>query len=112
MIYYMIRHKATGEFMPELRRGRGYTHWNPGKVDTATHLGRRKLLGVPRLFPSRKAAHNSIVQWNSLPNAYNGFRSGPFGSEDFDTNITDDGRKKEDLEIVECDITVTSATSQ
>lgn len=104
MIYYMIRHKATGEFMPELRRGRGYSHWNPSKVDTATHLGRRKLLGVPRLFPSRRTAWASIVQWNALPNAYNGYKSGPFGTEEYDTQIEDDGRKKEDLEIVEVDI--------
>lgn len=109
MIYYMIRHKATGEFMPELRRGRGYTHWNPGKVDTATHLGRRKLLGVPRLFPSRGSAYRAIVQWNALPNAYNGFRTTYFGEEDFDTNITDDGRKKDDLEVVEVDITEVKA---
>jgi hypothetical protein len=100
MIYYMIRHKATGEFMPELKRGRGYTHWNPGKVDTATHLGRRKLIGTPRLFNSLRHANASIVQWNALPNAYNGYKSGPFGTDEYDTNITDDGRKKDDLEVV------------
>lgn len=104
MIYYMIRHKATGEFMPELRRGRGYTHWNPSRHDTVSHLGRRKLLGTPRLFPSRKAAYNSIVQWNALPNAYNGYKSGPFGTDEYDTNIHDDGRSKADLEVVEVEI--------
>lgn len=100
MIYWMIRHVATGEFMPELRRGRGYSHWNPGKVETVTHLGRRKLIGTPRLFPSQSAANRSIVQWNALPNAYNGYKSGPFGTDEYDTQIEDDGRKKEDLEAV------------
>jgi len=105
MIYYMVRHKATGEFMPELRRGRGYTHWNPGKYETATHLGRKKLIGVPRLFPSRKSAIGTITQWNALPNAYAGFRSsGPFGSDEYETNTTNDGRSKDDLEVVEVNI--------
>lgn len=100
----MIRHKATGEYMPELRRGRGYTHWNPAKHETATHLGRRKLMGVPRLFPSRGSAHRSIVQWNALPNSYSGYRSGPFGSDEYEIRIGNDDRKKEDLEIVEVNI--------
>lgn len=100
----MIRHKSTGEFMPELRRGRGYSHWNPGKVNTAEHLGRRKLLGVPRLFPSRRSAHRSIVQWNAVPNSYNGYRSGPFGSDEPEIRIEDDGRSKNDLEVVEVNI--------
>jgi hypothetical protein len=101
----MIRHKATGEFMPELKRGRGYTHWNPGKVDTAYNLD-KKLIGTPRLFNSYKHAANSITQWNALPNAYNGFKSGPFGTEEYQINITDDGRKKDDLEIVMINIEI------
>lgn len=104
MLYYLVRHKSSGEFMPELRRGRGYSHWNPGKYVTAEHLGRRKLIGVPRLFPNRGSAHRSIVQWNALPNSYAGYRSGAFNTEEFDIQIDNDGRTKEDLEIVEVDI--------
>lgn len=112
----MIRHKATGEFMPELRRTRGYSHWNPGKVNTLEHLGKGKLIGVPRLFPTRKRAHNSIVQWNATPNGKQ-----TFGYEgEVDLDIKDDGRSKDDLEIVEvsieevkpCDTTVTSVVNQ
>ena len=104
--YYMVRHKATGEFMPELKRGRGYSHWNPSKVDTANHFGRRKLIGVPRLFPSWSSAYRTIVQWNALPNSYNGFRSGPFGSDEYEIQTTNDGRSKDDLEVVEVNIEV------
>lgn len=96
----MIRHKATGEFMPELKRTRGYSHWNPAKVDTATHLGRRKLLGVPRLFPFRKNAFRSIVQWSCYPNGKTNSHQTYFGEYKEDIDIKPDGRTKADLEIV------------
>ena len=91
--------------MPELERGRGYSHWNPAKVNTAENFTRRKLVGTPRLFPNRGSAARSIVQWNAVPNSYNGYRQGPFGSDEPEIQIKDDGRKKEDLEVVEVDIT-------
>lgn len=104
MIYYMIRHKATGEFMPELKRTRGYSHWNPAKVNTLEHLN-KKLLGTPRLFPHRKKAHGSIVQWNAVPNSYT--RGNHADGEWDDYLITKfDGRTKDDLEIVEVNIEV------
>lgn len=103
MRYYLIRHKASGEFMPELRRTRGYSHWNPAKVDTVQNLG-SKVIGTPRLFPTRKMAHNSINQWNANPNAYNGPKGNGFGYDDYGFNINPDGRSKDDLEIVEVDI--------
>jgi len=106
MIYYMIRHKATGEFMPELKRTRGYSHWNPALHDTATHLGRRKLLGVPRLFPSRGSAYRSIVQWNAVPNGRQSSHQSYDGEWDDDIDIKPDGRSKDDLEIVEVNIEV------
>lgn len=67
MIYYMIRHKASGEFMPELKRTRGYSFWNPDKVNIVEVLG-KKVLGVSRLFSSWGKANRSIAQWNALPN--------------------------------------------
>jgi len=106
MIYYMIRHKATGEFMPELRRTRGYSHWNPAKVDTLQNLG-KKVLGVPRLFSSRKKAHGSIVQWNAVPNGkVSGHQNSWDGEWDEDLSTKEDGRSKDDLEIVEVNIEV------
>lgn len=41
-IYYVIRHKATGELMPELKRGRGYSWWNPA---LPMQLNPKKLTG-------------------------------------------------------------------
>ncbi len=104
MIYYMIRHKVTGEFMPELKKTRGYSHWNPAKVDTIETFG-KNLLGVPRLFSSRGKAHRSIVQWNAIPNGKQSYGSGEYGDlEPDDIKITPDGRSKDNLEIVEVSI--------
>ena len=98
----MIRHKATGEFMPELDRTRGYSFWNPSKEPTNQVFTKRKLLGVPRLFPARRNAHRAIVQWNACPNARMKFDLE--GYADGDVDIKPDGRSKDDLEIVEVDI--------
>src|SRR5271155_6022156 len=43
--FYVIRHRATGELMPQPKNGRGYSHWNPGAGRTMT-----RSLGVPRLM--------------------------------------------------------------
>lgn len=103
MIFYLIRHKATQEFMPELERGRGYSHWNPGKVPTTEVFRPRKLVGTPRLFLSRGSAVRTIAAWFNNPNAYMSYSrsSSSFGSDDPDLTVKDDGRKKEDLEVVE-----------
>lgn len=104
MIYYIIHHIATGEIMPELERGRGYTHWNPGKIPTTEVFRPRKLKGVPRLFPSRRTAARAIAAWNAYPNSYNGYTRSPV-DDDYELQIgKDDGRKKEDLEVIEVDI--------
>lgn len=100
MIYYMIRHKSTGEFMPELERGRGYSHWNPAVEATAHRFMQRKLTGCPRLLSSRGKAARCIAAWNAFPNSYNGFSRDPI-DDDYNIQFKDDGRKKEDLEIVE-----------
>lgn len=102
MIYFLIRHKATGEYMPQLERGRGYSHWNPAAIATTEVFRPRKLLGVPRLLPSRRVAARCIVQWDLNPNSYMGQKSGY--DDDLIVEFKDDGRKKEDLEIVEVDI--------
>ena len=103
MIYYLIRHKATGEFMPELKRTRGYSHWNPSKLETINGLS-KKLLGTPRLFRSIKHSRNAINQWNAMPNATFGYKPNYFGEEDYDVNIEPDGRSKDDLEIIDVNI--------
>lgn len=100
MIYYMIRHKATGEFMPELKRGRGYSHWNPS-ADYLQTISSSKYTGAPRLLPTIRMAKQCIAMWNCVPNGYRSYKQGYFGDDgDAFTDIKPDGRKKEDLEIV------------
>lgn len=95
----MIRHIATGEFMPELKRGRGYSHWNPSQ-DYLRTISSSKYTGAPRLLATIRMAKQCIAQWNCLPNAKMGSRRDYFGEEDVDIDIKPDGRKKSDLEIV------------
>ena len=106
MIYYMVRHKASGEFMPELKRGRGYSFWNPGKTSTTEVFQKHKITGSPRLFASRRIAHRVIVPWNALPNSRMAYSVSYEGEEDYSIDIRQDGRSKDDLEIVEVDIEV------
>ena len=102
----MIRHKATGEFMPELDRTRGYSFWNPSREPTSQAFAKSKLLGVPRLFPARRNAHRSIVQWNAHPNSKMIGRQTYDGEWDEDLDTKPDGRSKDDLEVVEVSIEV------
>ena len=97
MIYYLIRHKATGEFMPELKRGRGYSHWNPSSENG---INPKRYTGAPRLLPSIRMAKQCISQWNACPNASFYSKQSSFGDEDCGMDIKPDGRKKEDLEVV------------
>lgn len=84
--------------MPLIKRGRGYSHWNPSKEHT---LHKVTILDVPRLFSSKKQAERVIVAWNSMPNAeYRGYTTSS-GEDDYDICFRDDGRTKKDLEIVE-----------
>lgn len=102
MIYYAIRHKATGELMPELKR-RGYSFWNP-----TTNSIPDTITGCPRLLKSQKQAERCIVQWACLPNARERqYQSGFYGDEiDIELTTKPDGRKKEDLEIIQVNIKI------
>jgi hypothetical protein len=89
--------------MPQIKRGKGYSHWNPSNPDAKVS---NKLVGVPRLLRTRKGAERCIVQWNAVPNGRQSYRTSYFGEEEYDTEIKNDGRKKEDLEIVEIRIKI------
>ena len=107
----MIRHKATGELMPELKRTRGYSWWNPTKVDTAELFG-KKLIGTPRLFTSRGSAHRSIVQWYSIPNGRTkGYQTHDGEYDDF-LDSKPDSRSKVDLEIVIASVEITGVITK
>jgi hypothetical protein len=103
MIYYAIRHKATLELMPQIKRGRGYSHWNPSKVQ-GSFLDGAKLVGVPRLLPSKRVAQRCIDQWNAIPNGRMGFDH----EGEVELDIKSDGRKKEDLEIIEVELVISN----
>lgn len=96
----MIRHKASGEYMPEVKR-RGYTHWNP-----STNSLPDTITGCPRLLKSRRQAAQCIVQWAYLPNAKTGGHQSWDGDWDETLDTKPDGRTKEDLEVVEVNIEV------
>lgn len=96
MDYCIIRHKVSGELMPLFRKGRGYTHWNPSNQKKLVV----KDMGVPRLIKNREMARRVIRQWIAMPNAEYSEYTNSHGEDDYDIRFTDDGRKKEDLEIL------------
>ena len=102
---YAIRHIATKQYMPQLR-GKGYSYWNPSSTNPINDIKGRKNAGVPRLFPSSLCAKRAITAWAYMPNARMTYRTGYFGEEDYDIIDKPDGRKKEDLEIVEVRIKI------
>ena len=82
--------------MPQCKRGRGYTHWNPGNPNAHELFS---ATNIPRLIDTRKRAVACIVQWAAMPNS----------RSDMDGDIVlgkIDNRKKEDLEIIEAWIKV------
>lgn len=99
LVYYAIRHKATGELMPQFKKDRGYSHWNPGNPNAEELIAS---LGVPRLLSMRGKAARCINQWSNNPNGrHRNYTNSITGEwEDF-TDYKPDDRKKEDLEIVE-----------
>jgi ribosomal protein S19 len=94
MEYYLIKHVASGEYMPQMKRGRGYSHWNPSKQSKMSVR-----TNVPRLLTSEAQAKRVITAWSVYPNASTiRFESGFEQCDDFLTKP--DGRKKEDLTVV------------
>lgn len=107
MIYYLIRHKATGLFMPQAKRDRGYSHWNPAvHIDSFDKCGMLSALSVPRLIDTRGRAARCIHAWANNPNGRRSLSSPSYytGEQDDIVDIKPDGRKANDLEVVEVDI--------
>ena len=104
MDVYVIRHKATGQLMPEMKR-RGYSHWNPttGVVPTNARA-------TPRLLPSAVSATRCIAQWAANPNGFNSYQSRTWYDPDGDSFVDSkpDGRAKTDLEVVPMQLIETS----
>ena len=102
MIYWVIRHKATGELMPQMKRTRGYTHWNPSGKELLDNYTHRNIMGIPRLFDRLGSANKAAKLWSSMPNACY-----TWSGEDNDPELKyrEDGRKLEDIEVVKVDLT-------
>ena len=92
---YALRHVVSGTLMPEMRSGRGYSHWNPAEPNGAP----ANALPVPRFLATRRAAINARGQWarGVVTVSKGNDRDGDYW-EEFD--VVDTGRKVSDLEIV------------
>lgn len=97
-VLYGIRHKETSEFMPLMKRGRGYSHWNPSNLEAHKIYAR---LDIPRLLISRKQALKVISSWFAGQNGKHTSYQSYSGEWDDIVDFKSDNRKKEDLEVVE-----------
>lgn len=97
MTVYVIRHKATQQIMPLMKKNKGYSHWNPGREVQRKLIGRTD---IPRILHSEKQAKQVIVMWKALPNGRMTFMQNTHGEYEDDIDFKDDGRRKDDLEIV------------
>ena len=96
---YALRHVATGQIMPQMKRGRGYSHWNPAKVLAETLYS---ATNIPRLLTSLKQARKCRQLWSQYPNAATTkYETAMYGGGKVGDMLTkSDGRKLDDLEIV------------
>lgn len=96
-VAYGLRSLDTGEFMPEMRNHRGYSHWSPKAGKPTPKLARET--GLPRLFPDLRSATIGRASW-----AMGIFSMQDVGAEPYEEGelvATDVGRKVTDLQIVE-----------
>ena len=102
MIYYVIRHKKTGELMPLVKTRGGYSHWNPDNLD----MPKKIFFNIPRILESKRQASQCIAQWFSCQNGRNRYCQDFDGNYDSFVDFKPDNRKKEDLEVVEVNIII------
>ncbi len=94
MIYYAIRHKPSGGFLPGLRRRRGHTYVEPELMAKA----------APRLHETEKGAKSALWYWlNGRMKQYSSWD----GEYDIDVDVKPaPERKAEDMEIVRIEVRV------
>ncbi len=95
-VFWGIRHCASKELMPQARKNRGYSHWNP-----TTGARFKQALDVPRLLTNRISAKRCIAQWLANPNGRHSSRQTYSGEWDDIVGTKPDGRTATDLEIVQ-----------
>lgn len=98
MRYFAIRHNPTGRFLPELGKGKGYTHHEPMAQEDAP----------PRMFTRHSSAANALrfwlkgKMWNSRGQDWEGEYY-----EDLNIQPQPD-RIPEDMEVVEITLNIAS----
>lgn len=102
MTFYAIRHIRTGELMPQVLTRGGYSHWNPDNPNMPHNI----FDGTPRLHMTRRKAKRCIVQWFVCQNGRRGWYQSYEGDVFDEIKVKEDGRKKEDLEVVEVELEV------
>lgn len=93
--YFVIKHKPTGQFMPESRGG--YSWWTPGYSRFQT----------PRLFASERAAKNALTcwlqgHWSNVRGHEGDWESGYVDVDEPPAPVTSvPGRLRDDMEVVQ-----------
>lgn len=90
--FYVIRHKATHELMPEVHTG--YTHWKPGQENS-----RRS--PIPRLFISEKKAKAALRSYLQGEFAWVPVHSGGISLTFVDKRKRINPRNPDDFEVLE-----------
>jgi len=101
-IVFVIRHKATGKFMPLFRRNKGYSHWNPSNTEKKAHQETNHI----RVFSNLVAAKIAYRSWFITQNAEFAGYTTTDGEDDYTTIDKKDDRKQEDIEIVEAELVI------
>lgn len=95
---FAVRHRTTGRFLPQ-SFAYGSTYWDPNEESP----------GRPRLFHSERAARAFIVAWARgwAKPYYN--ESGPPESVSSGIEYEDQGRRRDELEVVKFKLTEETA---
>jgi hypothetical protein len=97
--WYAVRQKSTGFFLPQIRKGRGFTHDEPKDIKEYP----------PRLFKNPWSARSALRWWakgiTTSLSAVNPYHD--FGGDDSEVLVTKPvpGRDINDMEIVLIQIT-------
>lgn len=95
MIYFAIRHKQSGEFMPLANNNKGYSYWlkKDDKFEQA-------IPDIPRLLPTKKQAEKCIIEWAKGYYIWVDKPGENWWADQVHKLINPDGRTKDDLEVV------------
>lgn len=95
MLYFAIRHKQSGEYMPLANNNKGYSYWlkKDDKFEQA-------IPGIIRLFATKQKAEKSIVEWAKGYYIWVDKPDANWWHDQVRKMVNPDGRTKDDLEVV------------